>query len=299
MYDSQQRPLLSFRLLGPVQAWYRGAELGLGSAQQRTTLAMLLLREGAVVPMDDLVGGMWGDEPPRSAVTTIRTYVSRLRASFVDAGVADAARLASVGGGYLLDTEPEALDLSCFRRRCAQGAEAARAGDWSTAAGHLQAATAMSKGQPLAGALGPYVESQRTRLHQLVTAAQVDLFDAQIHLGQHREILPELATMAAAHPLWEDVQALFMTALYGNGRVAEALNHYRTARRTLVDDLGIEPGLSMRDVHRRILAGDPSLVSAPPSGSVPYSNVPSSFVPSRLRQSRSPWGPRRHRVRVS
>lgn len=281
---------LHFSLLGPVRAWRGSTELDLGSRQQRTTLAMLLLREGTVATLDELIRGMWWEEPPRSAVTTIRTYVYRLRGVLND-GADGTGRLCSVGGGYALPTAGDALDVSRFRRHTAAGAEAARRGDWPTAAAEHRAALQLSYGEPLAGTIGPYAQGQRARLDQLVTAARIDLLDAEVNLGRHREILPELAAMAAAHPLWEDLQAMLMTALYGSGRIADALQHYQKTRRALVDDLGVEPGIRLRAVHQRILACDPSLVpAAPASRTGPAVRRPSR--PSAVRRAR-------HHARIS
>jgi DNA-binding SARP family transcriptional activator len=260
MLNNDRRDCLAFSLLGPVRAWHGGLEIDLGSRQQRTTLAMLLLREGAVATLDELIDGMWGDEPPRSAVTTIRTYVSRLRAVLDDARAA--ARLDSVRGGYTLQLPADALDVTRFRRHTTRAAEAARRADWRTVVAEQTAALQLWCGQPLAGSFGPYADGQRTRLQQLGMAARIDLLAAQVELGVYAEILPELTAMADAHPLWEDVQALHMTALYGSGRAAEALEQYQRARRTLVDELGIEPGVRLRTVHQRILASDPSLAAA-------------------------------------
>jgi DNA-binding SARP family transcriptional activator len=259
MLNNDLTDSLAFSLLGPIRAWRGGTELDLGSPQQRTTLAMLLLREGAVATLDELIDGMWGDEPPRSAETTIRTYVSRLR-TVLDAARA-AARLDSVSGGYTLQVADDALDVARFRRHTTRAAEAARRGDWRTVVAEQTAALRLWRGQPLAGSLGPYADGQRTRLQQLGTAARIELLTAQVQLGVYAEILPELTAMAAAHPLWEDVQALHMTALYGSGRAAEALQQYQRARRVLVDELGIEPGVRLRTVHQRILASDPSLAT--------------------------------------
>jgi DNA-binding SARP family transcriptional activator len=216
---------------------------------------MLLLREGAVATLDELVAGMWGDEPPRSAATTIRTYVSRLRAAL------ETDCLDSVGGGYALRVAGEALDVVRFRRCTARAAEAARRGDWMTVAAEQAAALQLWRGQPLAGLPGPYASGQRARLQQLGMAARIDLLGAQVRLGRYAEVLPELSVLAAAHPLWEDVQALQMTALYGSGRVAEALALYQRARRVLVEELGMEPGVRLSTVHQRILASDPSLAA--------------------------------------
>jgi DNA-binding SARP family transcriptional activator len=262
MVDAVPGESVKFSVLGPVRAWSGETETELGSPQQRTTLAMLLMREGAVVTLGELIGGMWGEEPPRSAVTTVRTYISRLRALLRDGDCS----LESVGGGYALRIGPEALDLPRFRRHTARATSAAQLGDWSAAVRELRAALALWHGQPLAGALGPYARGQQTRLQQLVVTAQVDLMRAELGLGRHREVLPELAALAADHPLWEDVQGLLMRALYSSGRAAEALEHYRRARQTLVDDLGIEPGQELQRVHQRILVSDPSLACAPAGG---------------------------------
>ncbi|GAA5199749.1 hypothetical protein GCM10023322_76070 [Rugosimonospora acidiphila] len=255
-------------MLGPVRARLGGVELDLGAPQQRTVLAMLLLREGAVATLGELIEGLWGPEPPRSAIASIRTYMSRLRSVLDDAGAGMDTRVDSVRGGYVLHTLHHAVDVSRFQRHTARGAEAARRGDWLTTVAEHGAALKLWHGQPLVGALGPYVEGQRLRLQQLAAAARVDLFRAMVGLGRYGEALPELAAMAAAHPLREDLQGLLMTALYGSGRVAEALQQYQQTRRALIDDLGIEPGVQLREVHQRILAGDLTLaaaVSGPPA----------------------------------
>jgi DNA-binding SARP family transcriptional activator len=245
-------------------------ELRLGSPQQRTILVMLLLREGAAATLDDLIRGMWGDDPPRSAALTVRTYISRLRRILCDAGP-DGARLDSVGGGYVLHTPRDAVDVSRFVQHTALGAEAAGRGDWLTTVAEQSAALKLWRDEPLAGAVGPYVERQRLHLRQLAAAARVDLLGAMVGLGRYGEALPELTTMAAAQPLWEDVQGLLMTTLYGIGRVAEALEQYQKTRRALINELGIEPGRRLRTVHQRILAGDPpdSVVSRPGLAATP------------------------------
>jgi len=295
MLNNDLRDSLAFSLLGPVRAWHGGTELDLGSPQQRTTLAMLLLREGGLATLDELIAGMWGDEPPRSAVTTIRTYVSRLRA--VLDGARATARLDSVGGGYTLQVAGDALDVARFRRHTTRAADAARRGDWRTVVAEQTAGLQLWSGQPLAGSIGPYANGQRTRLQQLGMAARIDLLTAQVQLGLFAEILPELTAMAAAHPLWEDVQALHMTALYGSGRAAEALEQYQRARRVLVDELGIEPGVRLRTVHQRILASDPSLAAVSTSAGTP-SNRNSSPEPVIVLRGRHHARTSRRRIVV-
>ena len=250
---------LTFSLLGMVRARYGSKELDLGPPQQRAILSMLLLHRGSVASLDELIGGLWGEEPPRSAVTTVRTYVSRLRRAFSEAALADLIRLDSVRGGYLLQVAEGTLDVSVFRRHTTRATQAIRQGDFTTAAAELRAALTLCHGQPLADTVGPYVEGQRVRLQEVVTAAQVELLKAQVHLGHFHEAIPDLTTMVPTHPLREELHELLMAALYGSGRGAEALEHYLKTRRTFVDDIGIEPGGRLRELQQRILAEDPSL----------------------------------------
>ncbi|MEU4690433.1 BTAD domain-containing putative transcriptional regulator [Actinoplanes sp. NPDC023714] len=258
---------LTFSLLGPVRAWRAGTEVDLGSPQQRTTLAMLLLREGLAVHMDQIVAGMWGEQPPRSAITTIRTYIYRLRATLERDAGHDGTRIDLIGGGYRLRTGRDVIDLSRFVWHTSRGADAARRRHWPAAAAEQRAALSLCGGLPLAGTVGPYTLGQGARLQQLVLGARLELMSAQIKLGRHRQVLPELTAMVAEFPLWEDVHSLLMTALYGSGRGADALEHYQSARRRLVDELGIEPGVRLRNLHQRILANDPALgAAAPPAG---------------------------------
>src|SRR5258705_10246040 len=123
MAETHALQTLNFGLLGPVRAWLENAELNLGSPQQRTILVMLLLREGAVATLEELIEGMWGYEPPRSAVTTVRTYMSRLRRVLNDIGPGAPARIDSVYGGYVLHTSREMIDVNRFSRHTVRGAD--------------------------------------------------------------------------------------------------------------------------------------------------------------------------------
>src|SRR5882762_135742 len=123
---------LDFDLLGPVRARLGGVELDLGAPQQRAILVMLLLREGAVVTLDELAEGLWGETPPRTALTTIRTYISRLRGVLCGPSARGAIRVDSVPGGYVLHTSRDTVDVTRFGRHVARGSEAAGRGDWAT-----------------------------------------------------------------------------------------------------------------------------------------------------------------------
>ncbi|SDT81247.1 AfsR/SARP family transcriptional regulator [Actinoplanes derwentensis] len=244
--------MISFALLGPVRARRDGVEFLLGSPQQRTTLAVLLLREGLLTTMDELVDAIWPDGPPPAAVATVRTYLSRLRRLFpTNCGV----RIDWIGGGYVLTAPPGSIDVHLFHRHTTRAAEARRDGHTREAAAELRAAVNLHRGTPLAGAAGGYVEGQRARLAELCRGAAFDLVDLTVELGGYAEAIADLRAMVAEDPLRERCHLLLMTALYRGGRQADALAHYRQVRRTLADELGIEPTPELQRLHQRILQG--------------------------------------------
>ncbi|MDR7276375.1 AfsR/SARP family transcriptional regulator [Catenuloplanes atrovinosus] len=285
---------IRFALLGPVRAWDGATELPLGSPQQRTVLAALLLREGAMVTVDELVAAVWGDEPPRSAINTVRTYLSRLRTL-----LRDAATIVSVGGGYALPVDREATDVTVFHAHVAEAREARRRGDPEATADALRAAVALHRGRPLSGAGGPYADAQRTRLEQQMLAARIDLLAAEVDLGHAEEAIPELVALADEHPLRERVHELLMLALYQAGRQADALAVYQDVRLLLADELGIDPGAGLQSAHRRILAADPDLVlpAVHPAATTPRTPIPRSGS-QRPGGVAAPLRPRRHRRRT-
>ncbi|MFE6525779.1 BTAD domain-containing putative transcriptional regulator [Streptomyces sp. NPDC057794] len=251
-----------FALLGPVRAWRGERELDLGSPQQRVVLAALLLRRGRPLPLGELIDAVWGQEPPAAAVSVLRTYVSRLRKVLEpDRGPAQRPRvLVSVGDGYLLNVPDDGLDLAVFQRRVAQAKRARAAGDVSGAADLLRAALDGWRGTALSGLPGPLPETVCSWLDEEWLTALEARLDADLALGRHHEVIAELLSLTAAHPLREELCRLLMLALYRSGRQAEALAAYRGARAALVAELGVEPGASLRELHDRILAADPALM---------------------------------------
>jgi DNA-binding SARP family transcriptional activator len=243
-------PALRFCLLGPVRAWRGTTEVPLGSPQQRTTLAVLLLHEGTAVTIEQLTTALWGSDKPRAAVSTVRTYVSRLRRL-----LGSDTTIRSTAGGYALSVPESALDLMRLRRHLALAAASTRAQDPHATAVHLRAALELRHGRPLAGADGPYAENQRIRLEQMLCTVALDLMSVEVSRGRHREALPELTAMVEEHPLWDRVHELYMTALHHSGRQADALTHYQATRRRMVEELGIEPGTRLQELHQRIRAG--------------------------------------------
>jgi DNA-binding SARP family transcriptional activator len=187
---------LRFAVLGPVRAWWGDAELELGSPQQRAVLAALLLAEGRQVSLSALIDALWGADLPRSAVGTVRTYVSRLRQSLG----ADAARgvgdvIGSVGDGYRVRLDSATLDLDVFLARLKEAQTAKAAGTPAQAAQLLADALDLWEGMPLAGVPGQYAESQRSRLAELHMAAVEQRLAVDIEVGGHVVAAVELQSL--------------------------------------------------------------------------------------------------------
>ncbi|MEU3255806.1 BTAD domain-containing putative transcriptional regulator [Streptomyces sp. NPDC006997] len=258
-YDPPAAHALRFALLGPLRAWHGNTELALGSPQQRAVLTLLLLRRGQAVSLADLVDGVWDADPPTGAVPVLRTYVSRLRGLLEpDREPGSPPRtVVSLGDGYALrGTGTVTSDLDDFQDHVRRAERHRAAGDHGAAAPLLRTALDLWRGTALAGVPGPYAQAERTRLAALRLDAQQSWLRAELALGHHAAVVPDLLALRDAHPLREDVCELLMLALYRGGRQAEALEVYATARRTLVDELGIEPGPSLRALHARVLAGE-------------------------------------------
>ena len=268
---------LRFAVLGPVRAWRGETELDLGSPQQRAVLAVLLLAEGRQVPAGAFVDALWGSEPPKAAAGTLRTYVSRLRQGLAAGG--GRAVIETAGAGYVLPVQPAAVDFGLFQEWTAQARAARGGGDAAQAAVFLRDALGLWQGEPLAGLSGEYAEAQRARLTELHLAAVEDRLAVEVELGRHVEAVAELQALAAAHPLREQLSELLMLALYRAGRQADALAVFDRTRHTLSEDLGIDPGPALREMHQRILETDRSLIG--PAEIDPQPLVVRTLLPER------------------
>jgi DNA-binding SARP family transcriptional activator len=241
-----------FEVLGPVRGWHGDTELDLGSPQQRAVLAMLLLARGRQVSLDGLIDGLWEEDVPRSAVGTVRTYVSRLRRR-VDS-------IESVGDGYVLRLGPAVLDLDEFEQRLSEARAARYRHDAARGARLLRDALGLWRGAALAGIPGPYADSRRVPLTELYLAATEEKLAADVALGEHAAAIAELRALLTEHPFRERLTELLMLALYKSGRQAEALYVFDGVRRRLSDELGVDPGPSLQTMHRRVLQADRHLM---------------------------------------
>jgi DNA-binding SARP family transcriptional activator/tetratricopeptide (TPR) repeat protein len=244
---------VEFRVLGAVEATADGAPVDLGSRKQRLVLAVLLLEAGRPVPLDRLVDLLWPADPPTSARNTVQALVSRLRAVFRAAG---GPELVTEGPGYVLRADPDAVDVHRFTELTRR---ARTAGD-ETAVELLDEALTLWRGEALAGAAsGDVAERLLAGLHEARWTALEDRIDAQLRLGRGRDLLAELTTLVAAHPLRQRFVGQLMLALHREGRTDAALAAYRGLRARLAADLGLDPAPELKRLEAAILAADPAL----------------------------------------
>ena len=243
---------MEFRILGPLEAFDGDRAIALGGTRQRALLAMLLLEAPRVVSTDRLIDELWPDE--RGAEKALQVAVSRLRKTL------GRDLIVTRPPGYELRVDAADLDLGRFEEFAAQGRAALAAGDAELASGKLDEALAQWRGPALADlAHEAFGQTEIARLEDLRDSAQEDRIAARLELGHEAELVPELRELIARRPLRERLRGQLMLALYRSGRQAEALDAYARARAELVEELGIEPGRELRELHEAILRQEPEL----------------------------------------
>ena len=252
--EDDERRLMQIRVLGHLEVTVDDRPVVLGGPKQRAVLAMLGLEANRTVTADRLAEGLWGDEPPASAGKMVQNYVWRLRHALPDDG---GAAILTHGRGYELRIDPELVDVRRLERLVAEASRDGTARDPGHAA---REALALFRGEPLADlADEPFATSEIPRLEGLRETAAGLAIDADLASGRHLEVIGEIEALLARNPLRERLHAQRMLALYRCGRQAEALESYQHARRTLVDEIGVEPGPELRRLHEAILRQDPAL----------------------------------------
>ncbi len=230
----------------------------LGGPRQRALLAALLLHRREPVSSDRLIDELWGERAPPTARKIVQGYVSSLRKELGDGVVI------SRGHGYLLEVESGQTDADRFESLAADGQRALAQDDPGRAADLLREALSLWRGPALAEfAYEPFAQSEIGRLEESRLAALADRIDAELALGRHEQLVPELEALVHHHPLRERFTGQLMLALYQSGRQADALETYRIARTRLVDELGLNPGRQLHELEQRILAQDPTLDGSP------------------------------------
>jgi DNA-binding SARP family transcriptional activator len=251
------------RLLGPVEALASGAWSAPEKPQQRLVMALLALRAGQVVSVDELIDGVWDDAPPRSARASLQVLITRLRQMLA---AVPGSRLERCGDGYRLMIEARRIDVHEFRWLARTGRDCA---DRRAAISSFDRALTLWRGPALADVPETAaVETIRSMLAEEHLAAVQDRIGGLLACGMEQEAAAELPGVLARHPLAERLAGMLMVAMYRRGQRAGALRVFRDIRARLAGELGVEPGPELQEVHRRILAGDAALaVSATRRGS--------------------------------
>ena len=249
---------LRFGLLGPLQVSADGTELSLGAAKQRAVLAMLLINRNRPVAIDSLLDAAWRQQPPSEARASLHTYVSNLRRLVSKAGADPAAVLVRAQPGYRLNVPDAACDIGCFTTEQTAGMRAAAEGRFEHAGRHLSAALAEWRGPVLDDLRDfEFVEAYAAALGEDKLAAQTAWAEAEIACGRTSSIVGELEALATEHPYCEPLWAQLITAYYLVERQYNALEAYGRLKATLADELGIDPGPTLRALHERILRQEP------------------------------------------
>jgi DNA-binding SARP family transcriptional activator len=252
---------VEYRLLGPLEVSVNGSPVALGAPRQRAVLGALLLHANHVVTVDRLGQAVWW-EPPRSESSNLRSYVTGLRQHLTRAGI-PAERIGTRPSGYLMRVKPGELDLLVFERFAARGSQAVREGKLEAATAWLGDALRLWRGQPLeAVSQGPLLHAEAVRLEEWRLVVTERYIQARLASRQHGDLLPELRSLVAAHPLRERFWAQLMLALYRSGRQADALAAYAQVRTCLAEELGVDPGPDLQRLQAQILRSDPALEDA-------------------------------------
>lgn len=262
---------MQFRVLGPLEVVDNaGDPVPLRSGRQRAVLAVLLCHRNRLISQDRLVELVWSGNAPKSAQANLQTYVHRLRTTL------GGDRIAHRAGGYLIQTETDEVDADRFLELLAEADAARLRGEWEAASAGLTEALGLWRGAPYDGLEDVEVlQRSAAELEESRLAALEARHEADLARGLHEQLVAPLLTLVEEHPLRERLRAQLMLALHRGGRTADALAAYREGRQMLIDELGIEPGAELRDLHQRILDDDPEL-PAPPRRSAP------ALVPAEL-----------------
>ncbi|GLZ29502.1 SARP family transcriptional regulator [Lentzea sp. NBRC 105346] len=261
--------------LGPIEVWVDGRQVNLGGPKPRTLLAALLLQPRQVVPVERLIDLIWDESPPQTAGALVHTYVSSLRRALDKALVTRAP-------GYLLNIAAEHSDIELFGRHLTAAREAERAGEHEQAIEQYQAALGLWRGPALHGVEASFARGRALQLEESRLGAEEALGRCELAAGRVEDAIARLSSVATAYPSREETRDLLMRALYRAGRQADALAVYRDARTYLLDELGIEPGEQLRELHNQILNGTlaaPVKVVPPPPRAEPRPHVVPHHLP--------------------
>jgi DNA-binding SARP family transcriptional activator/tetratricopeptide (TPR) repeat protein len=270
-------------LLGPVKAWLGEEELDLGSAHRRTVLAVLAMSPNRTVSREELIDAVWGEAPPQSAQGSIYTYVSGLRRALEPGRVKGEGPqlLASIGSGYSLRLDAEAIDVHRFEALRERAQRAQSAGDPRGARELLDEALGLWHGVPLSGLPGPFAAAQRARLEEVRLATIERRAELVLELGGHAELVAELTALTREQPFRETLRGLLMRALARSDRRTEAIAVYTDVRDRLVESSGTEPGPALRRLYEQLLEKPPAPPAPKPAPPARLPRFPIAALPER------------------
>jgi DNA-binding SARP family transcriptional activator len=264
---------LEFRILGPLEVSDGAESIRLGGQRQRALLAALLLQTDRVVATDRLLYDLWGDEPPKTAATSLHNLVSQLRKAL------GPETLATQPPGYILRARAEQIDA----RRFETAVQVARKAAPEERGRLLRDALALWRGPALAEfTFEQFAQAEIRRLEELHLVAIEERIEADLQLGRHGDVVGELEALVAEHPLRESFERQLMLALYRSGRQAEALETYQEARSRFVDELGIEPGPELKRLQGEILRHEAGLAVSPPAGADEETEIIRTLIAGRV-----------------
>ncbi|MDX3100864.1 AfsR/SARP family transcriptional regulator [Nonomuraea angiospora] len=263
---------MRFRILGPITVSDESGPVELSAAKIRTLLAVLLLSRSRIVSDSWIAEMLWGEDLPTTSEAQIQIYVSRLRQKL---GVS----IARQRPGYLMEADPDAVDLLVFEKLARQGRQLLEKGAAGEAARVLGEALSLWRGPALSGATDLLTAVERPRLEEAKLATLEDRVDADLRLGGHTGLVSELTGLVSRHPWRERLRGQLMLALYRSGRQADAINVYEDLRGLLADDLSTEPSQELRELYGKVLVGDPALDTAGERAAVTTSLRPGQLPP--------------------
>jgi DNA-binding SARP family transcriptional activator len=270
--------MMQTRILGSFQLEEGGRRIPLGGARQRTVLVSLLLHANEVVPSEQLLLDLWGEDSPPSAANSLQAAISRLRRAL------PSGRLITRAPGYLLRIFPEELDVSQFEQLVSEGREALTAGAAEQAARTLRQALSLWQGPALADfRYEPFAQAEIVRLEELHLTCLEERIEADLALGLASVLVAELRPLVSEHPVRERLRGQLMLALYRDGRQAEALEVYREFRSVLRDELGLDPSPQLRELETAILRHDSLAPPVSTEAGAPLARRPVTIVCVLLR----------------
>ncbi|MFG2110451.1 AfsR/SARP family transcriptional regulator [Micromonospora chersina] len=272
---------MRFGILGPLRVG--GGEATVTAGRDRTVLAMLLLRAGRVVPIEELVDAVWEESPPATARAQLQTCVSRLRQRLAVLRLPPET-IVTDPIGYGIRVDPADLDAEVFARGVEAARAAVAAGQPTEARAHYRAALALWRGPALSGIASRSVRRRAQALDEQRLAVLEECVDVQLRLRQATDLIDELTESVDRHPLRERLRGQLMLALSAVGRQADALGVYREGRRIYAEELGIEPGAALQELHQRVLAGDLALGGPESLVTVPIRSLPRAISDFTGRQ---------------